>query len=220
MKMGVHNMVEEEGYFVHETSTIEDDVKIGEGTKIWHYAHIREKARIGQGCTLCTNVYVDKGVEIGDNVNIQNGVSVYQGVTVGDDVLLGPHMTFTNDVYPRAEGEWNIEETEVKKGVSIGAHATILSGLVLNEYCMVGAGAVVTKDIPANTIVYGNPAVVKGFVCDCGKKFESAEKVFEDMDKVIFRCSECDEEVKVDRRVYKRIGKSTQSEKGEKKRIR
>ncbi len=200
---------EEKEYFSHPTSTVEGDVEIGEGTNIWHYAHVREKASLGKNCNLGKDVYIDTEVEIGDNVKIQNGVSVYQGVTVGDDVFLGPHMTFTNDVYPRAEGEWNIEETEVKKGVSIGAHATILSGLVLNEYCMVGAGAVVTKDVPANTIVYGNPAVVKGFVCDCGKKFESAEKAFEDMDKVIFQCSECGKEVNIDRDVYKRLGKTT-----------
>lgn len=135
-------------------------------------------------------------------MKIQNGVSVYQGVTIGDDVLLGPHMTFTNDVYPRAEGEPEIEKTEVKDGVSIGAHATVLSGITLGEYCMIGAGAVVTKDVSPNTIVYGNPAEVEGFICSCGEKLGESDKSFQDMDKVLFECSTCGEEVEIDREVY------------------
>ncbi|MFP4051772.1 MAG: acyltransferase [Thermoplasmata archaeon] len=194
----------EKDYNVHPKAVVEDDVEIGSGTNIWHFGHVREKAKIGKNCNLGKDVYIDTEVEIGDNVKIQNGVSVYQGVTVGDNVFLGPHMTFTNDVYPRAEGEWDIEETFVKDGVSIGAHATILSGITLGEYCMVGAGAVVTKDVPSHTLVFGNPAVVKGFVCSCGNKLEESDKHFEDKDKVIFECSECDKEVKIDSEIYSR----------------
>lgn len=192
-----------EDYFKHESAFVEDDVDIGEGTNIWHLAHVREGARIGSDCNLGKDVYVGSGVEIGNNVKIQNGVSVYQGVSVGDDVFLGPHMTFTNDVYPRAEGEWDIEETFVEDGVSIGAHATILSGITLGEYCMIGAGAVVTKDVPAHTLVYGNPAVVKGFVCSCGEKLGEKDISYQGKEKVLFECSECGGEVEIDREVYR-----------------
>ncbi len=193
-----------EEYNKHESAFVEEDTEIGEGTYVWHYAHVREGACIGKNCNLGKDVYVGVGVKIGDNVKIQNGVSVYQGVEVGDNVFLGPHMTFTNDGYPRAEGGWNVEKTKVEDGVSIGAHATILSGLVLGKYCMVGAGAVVTKDVPPHTLVYGNPAEVKGFVCSCGKKLERSDISYQDMDKVVFECSECGEEVEVDREVYKK----------------
>jgi len=151
-----------EGYFKHESAFVEEGTEIGEGTNIWHYAHVREKAKLGENCNIGKDVYVDTEVEIGNNVKIQNGVSVYQGVKVGDNVFLGPHMTFTNDVYPRAEGEWNVEKTFVEDGVSIGAHATILSGITLGKYCMVGAGAVVTKDVPEHTLVTES---------SCGERF-------------------------------------------------
>lgn len=191
-----------EEYYEHESAHVEDDAEIGEETNIWHNARVREGASLGENCNLGKDVYVGVNVEVGDNVKIQNGVSVYQGVTLGDDVLLGPHMTFTNDVYPRAEGPVEIEETMVEDGVSIGAHATILSGITLREYCMVGAGAVVTKEVPANTIVYGNPAQVKGFICSCGEKLSESDKSFQDIDKVLFDCPICDEEVEIDREVY------------------
>lgn len=200
---GVFEKMTEE-YNKHESAFVEEGTDIGEDTNIWHYAHVREGASIGKNCNLGKDVYVDVDVEIGNNVKIQNGVSVYQGVTVGDDVFLGPHMTFTNDIYPRAEGEWNVEETKVEDGVSVGAHATILSGITLGRYCMIGAGAVVTKDISPHTLVFGNPARVKAFVCSCGKTFEESEKTYQDMDKVIFECSECGEDVEIDREVYKK----------------
>jgi len=193
-----------EDYYKHESAFVEDDVEIGKDTNIWHLVHVRKGAKIGKDCNLGKDVYVGVDVEIGDNVKIQNGVSVYQGVTVGDDVFLGPHMTFTNDVYPRAEGEWNIEETFVEDGVSIGAHATILSGITLGKYCMVGAGAVVTKDVPAHTLVFGNPAKIRGFVCYCSEKFKDSNKKFEDPEQVIFECPECGKEVEIDREIYKK----------------
>ncbi|MFW6041135.1 MAG: acyltransferase [Thermoplasmatota archaeon] len=193
-----------ENYYTHPSAFVEDEAKIGKGTNIWHFVQIRKGAKIGKNCNLGKDVYVGVDVKIGDNVKIQNGVSVYQGVTVGDNVFLGPHMTFTNDVYPRAEGEWDIEETLVEDGVSIGAHATILSGITLGEYCMVGAGSVVTKDVPPHTLVYGNPAVVKGFVCTCGNKLKESKKHFEEKDKVLFECSKCGEKVEINEEVYLR----------------
>ena len=193
-----------EGYFKHESAFVEEGTEIGEGTNIWHYAHVREKAKLGENCNIGKDVYVDTEVEIGNNVKIQNGVSVYQGVKVGDNVFLGPHMTFTNDVYPRAEGEWNVEKTFVEDGVSIGAHATILSGITLGKYCMVGAGAVVTKDVPEHTLVYGNPAVVKGFVCSCGEKLGEKDIAYQGKEKVLFECSECGGEVEIGREVYRK----------------
>jgi len=192
------------GYFNHDTSTVEDDAVIGDGTNVWHYAHVRNGSKIGKDCNLGKDVYVDEGVEIGDNVKIQNGVSLYKGVTVEDDVFLGPHMTFTNDLYPRAKNDsWEIVPTLVKKGVSIGAHATIVSGVTIGEYSMVGAGAVVTKDVPDFGLVFGNPAVLKGFVCHCG--FKLSEVVDEDEEYVILVCGECGDKIEVERKVFKEI---------------
>ena len=170
---------------------VEENVEIGEGTRIWHFAHIRKGAKIGKNCNISKDVYIDVNIEIGDNVKIQNGVSVYRGVKIEDDVFLGPHMTFTNDLYPRAFNEnWEIIPTLVKKGASIGAHATIVCGVTVGEYAMVGAGAVVTKDVPPFGLVYGNPARLKGFVCYCGRKVK--EKIDECEGYITFKCSYCD----------------------------
>lgn len=191
-----------EGYFNHETSTVEDGAVIGDGTNIWHYAHVREKSKIGKNCNLGKDVYIDTKVEIGDNVKIQNGVSVYEGVTVEDDVFLGPHMTFTNDFYPRASNNgWDVVSTLVKKGASIGAHATIVSGVTIGEYAMVGAGAVVTKDVPDFALVYGNPAELQGFVCYCGQKLTDVKS---DGDVIKLKCSECGKVVKISRKTFKK----------------
>ncbi|MFA4702001.1 acyltransferase [Pyrococcus kukulkanii] len=190
-------------YFVHPTAVVEEDVEIGEGTRIWHFAHIRRRAKIGKNCNIGKDVYIDVGVEIGNNVKIQNGVSVYRGVKVEDDVFLGPHMTFTNDLYPRAfSQDWEVVPTLVKRGASIGANATIVCGVTIGEYAMVGAGSVVTKDVPPFGLVYGNPARLKGFVCYCGRPLK--EKIGEDESYVIFKCSHCGREVKIRREDYER----------------
>jgi len=190
-------------YFVHPLAVVEENVEIGEGTRIWHFAHIRKGAKIGKNCNIGKDVYIDVGVEIGNNVKIQNGVSVYHGVKVEDDVFLGPHMTFTNDLYPRAfNQDWVVVPTLVKKGASIGAHATIVCGVTIGEYAMVGAGTVVTKDVPPFGLVFGNPARLKGFVCYCGRKLE--EKIGEDESGIIFKCSHCGKEVKIKREDYER----------------
>ena len=190
--------------FIHDLAVVDDGAKIGKGTKIWHFAHIRGSAEIGDGCTISKDVYIDANVAIGNNVKIQNGVSVYQGVTIEDDVFCGPHMTFTNDLYPRSfSGSWEVINTLVKRGASIGAHAVIICGVTLGEYCMVGSGAVVTKDVPSYGLVRGNPARLVGFVCKCGHPV--SEEVEKTGDYVKFLCSECKEQIKIPKSVYEKI---------------
>jgi acetyltransferase-like isoleucine patch superfamily enzyme len=154
-----------EGAYVHETAEVDPSVQIGAGSKIWNNVQIRENAIIGKGCVVGKSVYIDHTVIIGDRVKIQNSVSIYHGVTVEDDVFLGPHMTFTNDLYPRAfDPEWHVVPTVVRKGASVGANVTVVCGVELGAYCMVGAGAVVTRDVPPHALVLGNPARIVGFV--------------------------------------------------------
>lgn len=163
--------------YIHPTAEVSDKAKIGEGTKIWHQAQVREEAKIGENCNIGKGVYVDFSVKIGDRCKIQNYVSVYHGVTLEDDVFVGPGATFTNDFMPRAF-IWNKEKvckTLVKKGASIGANSTIVCGTTIGKYAMVGAGSVVTKDVPDYALVYGNPAEIKGFVCECGNKMKKIE---------------------------------------------
>lgn len=158
---------------IHATAEVSDRAVVGEGTKIWNHAQVREGAKVGVGCILGKNVYIDAGVTVGSGVKIQNNVSVYAGVTVEDDVFLGPSMTFTNDLYPRAfDPDWQITPTHVKKGASIGAGAVIVCGVTIGEYAMVGAGAVVTKNVPPYALVVGNPARVIGRVCRCGRRLD------------------------------------------------
>ena len=154
-------------YFVHESSYIDDDVEIGEGTKIWHFCHIQKGARIGKNCSLGQNVNVSNHVIIGNNVKIQNNVSVYEGVELEDGVFCGPSCVFTNDLTPRAEfpkGSTGYKKTLVKHGASIGANATIVCGHTIGEYAMVAAGAVVTRDVEPYMLVAGVPAKVIGVV--------------------------------------------------------
>jgi len=190
-------------YFKHQTAVVESD-NIGEGTKIWHFAHVRKGAKIGENCVVGKSAYIDVAVEIGNGVKIQNFVSVYNGVIIEDDVLIGPSVTFTNDLYPRAFSwdENKITPTVVKKGASIGANSTIVCGVVIGEYAMVGAGSVVTNIVPPFGLVYGNPGELKGFVCYCGRKLQDKEKGSE---KVIFKCPRCGKEVEIDREIYKNV---------------
>jgi len=159
-------------FFVHESSYIEDDVKIGEGTHIWHFCHIMQGARIGHGCNIGQNVFVDRDVIVGNNVKIQNNVSVYKEVELEDDVFCGPSMVFTNVINPRSAvpRKDEFKRTLVRKGASIGANATIVCGITIGRYSFIGAGAVVTKDIPDYALVFGSPAKLKGWMCECGVK--------------------------------------------------
>lgn len=167
-------------YFVHDTAEVSEGARIGRGTKIWNLAQVRENSSIGENCIISKNVYVDAGAVIGDRVKIQNNVNVYHGVTVEDDVFLGPSMTFTNDMFPRAfNADWKVSDTVVKKGASIGANAVIVCGNTIGEYAMIGSGSVVTKDVPAHALVVGNPARQIGWVCECGFKLDKAGNCIE-----------------------------------------
>ena len=144
---------------LHPTANISPDAHIGEETKIWINVQVREQASVGKNCILSKDVYIDQAVYVGNNCKIQNGVSIYKGVTIQDDVFIGPHTSFTNDKVPRAfNATWKITPTMVKRGASIGANATIVCGIVVGEYSMVGAGSVVTTDVPPYALVVGNPA--------------------------------------------------------------
>ena len=153
-------------YFLHESSFADEGAQIGEGTKIWHFCHIMSGAKIGKNCSLGQNVNVGSRAVIGDRVKIQNNVSVYDDVIIEDDVFCGPSCVFTNVINPRAfvERKQEYKETLVKKGASIGANATIVCGVTIGEYALIGAGSVVTHDIPPYALAYGNPARVKGKV--------------------------------------------------------
>ena len=165
-------MSETKKFFVHESSYVDDGAEIGEGTKIWHFCHVMPGAGIGKGCIIGQNVYIGSRAIIGNRVKIQNNVSVYDDVIIEDDVFCGPSCVFTNVKSPRAfiERKNEFKKTIVKKGVTIGANATIVCGVTIGEYAFIGAGCVVTKDVPAYTLVYGNPARVRGKVKENGEK--------------------------------------------------
>ena len=158
-------------YSVHPSSFIDEDVEIGEGTRIWHFCHIQSGARIGAHCTFGQNVNVSNNVRIGSGCKVQNNVSLYEGVELEDDVFCGPSCVFTNDLTPRAKypkGRAAYRKTIVKRGASIGANATIVCGHSLGEWSMIAAGAVVTTDVPAHALMMGIPARQHGWVCECG----------------------------------------------------
>lgn len=166
-------------YFVHESSYVDDDVKIGNGTKIWHFCHIQSGAVIGENCSFGQNVNVSNHVKIGNGVKVQNNVSIYEGVELKDYVFCGPSMVFTNDLTPRAKypkGSKGYKKTILKEGATIGANATIICGHTIGKWAMIAAGAVVTKDVPDYAVMAGNPARQIGWICECGEllrgKFE------------------------------------------------
>ncbi len=165
---------EKQNLYIHETAVVEEPCSIGEGTKICHYSHISKGARIGKNCHLGQNVFVGSKAKIGNGVKIQNNVSVYDSVKLEDDVFCGPSMIFTNVINPRSHisRKHEFKDTLVKKGATLGANSTIICGITVGEYAFVGAGAVVTKDVPPYALVYGNPARLKGWMCECGIKLE------------------------------------------------
>jgi UDP-2-acetamido-3-amino-2,3-dideoxy-glucuronate N-acetyltransferase len=180
-RVNVHPQERVRGTYIHPTAEVSPLAMIGEGTRIWHQAQIRERARIGRSCIIGKGVYIDFDVTIGDRVKIQNGVSIYHGANIEDGVFIGPHACLTNDKLPRAitpEGElksdadWEVGKTLVQYGASIGAGAIILPGVTVGRFALVGAGAVVTRDVAAQALVVGNPARQLGFVCMCGQRLQ------------------------------------------------
>jgi acetyltransferase-like isoleucine patch superfamily enzyme len=177
---------------IHPTAEVERGAQVGADTRIWHFVHVRTGARIGNNCTLGYNVFVDRDVVIGNNVKLQNRVSLFRGVTLEDGVFVGPHTTFTNDQYPRSitpEGrlmdhdDWPAIPTLVRYGASIGAGSVIVAGVTVGKWALVGAGAVVTRDVPDHGLVVGRPARLVGYACMCGKPLKQ--------DGASWKCAEC-----------------------------
>ncbi len=164
-------------FFVHESSYIDDNVEIGEGTKIWHFCHILSNTKIGRNCSFGQNCVVGPNVKIGNGVKVQNNISIYDGVEIEDDVFLGPSMVFTNVINPRAfiNRKNEFKKTLLKKGCSIGANATIVCGITIGEYALIGAGAVVTKDVKPYALMVGVPARQIGWVDKAGNRMKFDE---------------------------------------------
>jgi len=177
-------------FFVHESSYIDEKVSIGKGTKIWHFCHVQSNSIIGDNCTLGQNVNVANNVKIGNNVKIQNNVSIYEGVELEDYVFCGPSMVFTNDLNPRSKypkGKDNYVKTLVKYGSTLGANSTIICGNTIGRWSMIGAGSVVTKNVPNHALFIGVPAVQVGWVCECGSKLDETLK-----------CNKCNREYTIE----------------------
>jgi len=199
------------GVRVHPTAEVSDEAVIGDGTSIWHHCQIRPRVHLGKNCILGKGVYVDADVHIGDNVKIQNYVSVYHGVSVEDGVFIGPHVCFTNDMRPRAinpdgslkaADDWIVSQTLVKRGAALGANSTIRCGVTIGEWAMVGSGSVVTRDVPAHGLVYGNPARLHGFVCACGAEMDKASQ---NGAVVVAVCPECQQKLEIATELWEMI---------------
>lgn len=171
------------GVFIHPTADVSRGAHVGAGSRIWHQAQVREGARVGVECILGKNVYVDADVELGDRVKVENNACIYRGVTIEDGVFIGPHVCFTNDMWPRAigvdgslkgTGTWTVGRIVVQAGASVGASSVILPGVTIGTFAVVGAGSVVTRSVPDQALVYGNPARQRGYVCRCGHRLVRA----------------------------------------------
>ena len=187
-------------FYVHPGAEVSSDAHVGAGTRIWGLVQVREHAHIGETCTIGKGVYIDAHVRIGSNVKIQNHVSVFEGVTLEDGVFVGPHVCFTNDLLPRAitpngkfksADDWEITPTLVKYGASIGAGSVIICGITIGEFALIGAGSVVTRDVPPHALVFGNPARQHGYVCRCARRLA---KMQEHNGKLVGWCEACQEE--------------------------
>ena len=187
-------------YYVHPTAEVSSEAQVGAGTRIWRQAHIREHAHIGESCNIGKGVYIDARVYIGSCVKIQNHVSIFEGVTLEDGVFVGPHVCFTNDLAPRAitpdgrlksADEWEITPTLVKYGASIGAGAVIVCGVTIGEFALIGAGSMVTRDVPPHALVFGNPTRQHGYACRCARRLSN---MHEHEGKLVGWCETCGQE--------------------------
>lgn len=178
-------------YFVHESSFIDEDVSIGDNTKVWHFSHILSKSKIGKNCSFGQNCVVGPNVQVGNGVKVQNNISIYEGVEVEDDVFLGPSMVFTNVVNPRSfiVRREEFKKTLLKKGCSIGANATIICGVTIGEYALVGSGAVVNKDVKPYALIVGVPGKQIGWVSKAGNtlKFDENNRAIDTFDNSVYR---------------------------------
>jgi acetyltransferase-like isoleucine patch superfamily enzyme len=161
-------------YFKHAQALVHEKAQIGRGTRVWAFANIQEGATVGRECNICDGSFVERGAVVGNHVTIKHHVQVFDGVTIEDDVFVGSNTAFVNDRYPRSHRKdaWTLEKTLVKKGATLGSNSVILCGVTIGEYAIVGAGSVVTKNVPAHAIVCGNPAVGQGYACACGRKLD------------------------------------------------
>ncbi|ATX80301.1 Hexapeptide repeat of succinyl-transferase [Mariprofundus aestuarium] len=168
-------------FFVHSQGLVDEGAQVGSGTRVWAFAHINSGAVVGEDCNICDHTFIETGVLMGNRVTVKCGVHLWSGVTVEDDVFIGPNATFTNDRVPRSKVyPSQYANTVLRVGCSIGANATMLPGLEVGECALVGAGSVVTTNIPAHALVYGNPARIKGWVCACGEKLSMNENAVAD----------------------------------------
>ena len=196
---------------IHPTADVSPKAVIGEGSSIWHQAQIRENAKLGKNCIIGKGVYIDFDVILGDNVKVQNYVSIYHGVTAEDGVFFGPHVCTTDDLRPRAinadgslkaADDWVLSKTLIRQGAGLGANSTIRCGVTIGKWAIVGAGSVVTRDVPDYGLVYGNPARLHGFVCPCGARLE---KETQQGDNVSTRCPECKQSISIPVTEWERI---------------
>ncbi len=196
--------------YIHKTTVIDDGCKVGEGSKVWHFVHIREGVSIGKECIIGQSVYLDSGVKIGDRVKIGNNCSIYRKCKIGNGVLIGPHVIILNDKTPRAvnpdgslkgDKDWDIGRVEIGEGASIGAGSIVLPNVKMGSWSMVGAGSLVTKDVPENGLVYGSPTRLRGFVCKCGKTLSVGKSIGE----YFFMLCSCGIGTKIKKEVYKSL---------------
>jgi UDP-2-acetamido-3-amino-2,3-dideoxy-glucuronate N-acetyltransferase len=204
----------QDGVLIHPTADVSPEAQIGKGTSVWHQAQIRERAHIGGDCVIGKGVYVDLGVHVGNRTKIQNYASIYHGVTIQDGVFIGPHVCFTNDKQPRAvnpegslklDGDWTVSETLISRGAAIGAHSVIVCGITIGQWAMVGAGSVVTRDVPDYGLVWGNPARLQGFVCPCGERLQEVANDHRRASMPMM-CPKCGTRIEIPSTVCQQIG--------------
>ncbi len=189
--------------FIHPSAQVDKTAKIGNNTKVWSFVQVMENAVIGKNCNLGNGCYIDRNVKIGNNVKIHNKALLYHGLVVEDDVFIGPAVCFTNDKNPRHNLTRNLKSISwrVKKGASVGACSVIMPDVNIGKYAMIGAGSVVTRDVPDYALVFGNPAKIHGFVCECRNKLAKAGESKKD---IIMKCSSCNKKIEIKKEDYKK----------------